>query len=475
LAHSDCLGLAEKRRSFPATRNNIINYFGGAVNFGLTQAEAIPYLGILVLIVYMLFASYRIGIFWLWSPLSIIAIIFTYYLLLGPYRAIVAGDTNERLVEMREFYAASFAGGFVSLLSIYLGFIFNQKRGRRIGSHPNQDELLGYYGKWVYLAGFILYAISTKGNVIGMINPLDAEAATDRAGGGFANYLNLSANFMIPGVTLLFAYFMRTGKGFWWFAITLVIALGLYTTLGFRYRLILLLGSVVATYYLTKRTRLSVLVAAGGIFLLISLMGIINLTRQYGRGLDLNELEGENSQSYYESGMSESLIFQTSGAVIEMVPEEYPFVGFQPIWSTLTFPIPRAIFPQKGSADYLFNFLEQLFGPFGKGAAMMSFGEHYLAFGWFGIILGGFLIGWYSKKLWNWFLANQRNPFAIVTYVLTVMYLYVVISRGYLPQVTMLFFFTVFPIFIVLRLVRRRIPRRSRHVRRIVRQVEPAQ
>ncbi|HEY4654412.1 MAG TPA: hypothetical protein VIH22_07855, partial [Cyclobacteriaceae bacterium] len=141
----------------------------------------------------------------------------------------------------------------------------------------------------------------------------------------------------------------------------------------------------------------------------------------------------------------------------------------------LTFPIPRAIFPQKGSADYLFNFLQQLFGEYGKGAAMMSFGEHYLAFGWFGIALGGFLIGWYSKKLWRWFLANQRNPFVIVAYVVTVMYLYVVISRGYLPQVTMLFFFTVFPVFAVLWLVRRRIPRRSRHVRRIVRQVEPAQ
>jgi oligosaccharide repeat unit polymerase len=387
----------------------------------------------------------------------------------------MSGNTDERLVEMRPYYAASFAGAFISLLFIYIGFVFNRKKGKKIPSHPHQDELLSYYGKWAFLLGFGLFAISTKGEVAGMLNPLDAESAPDRAGGGFANYLNLSVNFMIPGVTLLFVYFIRTGKGFWWFLIPFVIALGLYTTIGFRYRLILILGSVVATYYLTKRKRLSFVVAAGGIFLLITLMGIINITRRYSHGLDLNQLEGETSQTYYESGMRESLIFQTSGAVITLVPEQYPYAGLEPIWSTLLFPVPSAIYPAKNSASYLFGFLDYLFGEYGAGAAMMAYGEHYLAFGWLGIMTGGFLIGWFCRRLWNWFLANQNNPFVIVAYVLTVMYLYVVISRGYLPQVTMLFFFTVFPIFIVLRLVRRRIPRRSRHVRRIVRQVEPAQ
>src|SRR5690606_6085645 len=187
-----------------------------------------------------------------------------------------------------------------------------------------------------------------------------------------------SVNFLITGTTLLFIHFLRTKKGLLWFAIPFVLALGIYTSIGFRYRIILLLGSIVASYYLTKRVRLSALVAMAGVFLLITLMGIINLTRTYNRGLDLTYLDQGESESFFQSGLRESLIFQCTGAAIELVPEEYDHVGFQPIISTLLFPIPRAIYPEKGSARYLFGFLDHLFGRYGQGAAMMSLGEYYL-------------------------------------------------------------------------------------------------
>src|SRR5690606_24196851 len=257
-----------------------------------------------------------------------------------------------------------------------------RKRGKKMQQVPNQDKWLSYYGKWITMLGFILFTISTKGNITQLINPLDAQSVPERAGGSFANYLNLSVNFLITGITLLFIHFVRTKKGLLWFAIPFVLALGIYTSIGFRYRLILLLGSVVASYYLTKRIRLSALVATAGVLLLSTLVGIINLTRTYKRGLNLESIEQEDSRSFFESGLRESLIFQCTGAAIELVPETYEHVGFQPIISTLLFPIPRAIYPEKASARYLFDFLDHVFGPYGQGAAMMSFGEYYLAFGW---------------------------------------------------------------------------------------------
>ena len=84
------------------------------------------------------------------------------------------------------------------------------------------------------------------------------------------------------------------------------------------------------------------------------------------------------------------------------------------------------------------------------------FGEHYLAFGWIGIIIGGFLLGWFYKKLWVWFQANSNNPVIVVVYAVTLSYAYVIISRGYLPQVTMLFFFSVYPIYFVSSLISKR-------------------
>lgn len=441
--------------------------------FGFTQQEAFPFLGIVLLMAFLFLIRRTAGRLWIWSPLSVLTVIYFYYLVLGPVKAIASGDTSERLVEMRPFYSAALLGGFISLVSTCVGFIANRKRGKKMEPVPNQDKWLSYYGKWIVMLGLILFTISTRGNIAQLINPLDAQNVPDRAGGSFANYFNLSVNFLITGTTLLFIHFLRTKQGLLWFAIPFILALGIYTSIGFRYRIILLLGSVVASYYLTKRVRLSALVATVGVFILITLMGIINLTRSYNRGLDLTYLNEEDSDSFFESGLRESLIFQCTGAVIELVPEEQDYVGFEPIISTILFPIPRAIYPQKGSAQYLFDFLDHLFGPYGRGAAMMAYGEYYFAFGWPGLIIGSFLVGWFSRRLWNWFLANQRNPFVIATYACTIMYLYVVVSRGYLPQVTMLFFFSVFPAYAVLYLVKRKIPRR-RHVRRIIPQVEPA-
>jgi hypothetical protein len=72
--------------------------------------------------------------------------------------------------------------------------------------------------------------------------------------------------------------------------------------------------------------------------------------------------------------------------------------------------------------------------------------------------MGGFLLGFFYKNLWVWFLANSDNPLVISAYAVTVIYLYVILSRGYLPQVTMLFFFSVYPVYYVIRKVKQRIP-----------------
>ncbi|HLT73260.1 MAG TPA: hypothetical protein VKZ75_11445, partial [Cyclobacteriaceae bacterium] len=235
---------------------------------GFTEQEALPLLGIILIMAFLFLVRRRAGRLWIWSPLSVLSVIYFYYLVLGPIQAVASGDTSERLVEMRPFYSAALLGGLISLASICLGYVSNQKPGRKMAVVPNTDKWLSYYGKCITILGFVLFTISTKGNIAQLINPLDAQAVPERAGGSFANYLNLSVNFLITGITLLFIHFLRTKQGLLWFAIPFVLALGIYTSIGFRYRLILLLASVVASYYLTKRVRLSALVATAGIVLL---------------------------------------------------------------------------------------------------------------------------------------------------------------------------------------------------------------
>jgi hypothetical protein len=210
------------------------------------------------------------------------------------------------------------------------------------------------------------------------------------------------------------------------------------------------------TFYLVSRRRPNLIISFVFFALFIAAMGIISETRIYGRGIDTSRLEDNPKQNYFESGVNESRIFQTSGAVITQVPDKIPYVGFQPIISTILFPIPKAIYAEKNSAQYLLNTLDAIYGKATSlGAAFMSYAEYYLAFGWIGIIIGGGLIGHFLKRLWTWYLCDPHNPLYITTYAVTVSYLYVVISRGYLPQVTMLFFFSVYPIFFVKRLMAR--------------------
>jgi oligosaccharide repeat unit polymerase len=426
-------------------------------NLSFTSEEWTPYIAVVSLVMLILILNYAKGFREFWSPLTLIAVIYGYYCCLGPYQAVTSGDTYDRLVNMRPFYVSALWGAFVSLLFYVIGFNANRASIRRpIQAFP--PEALFTYGRNMLIIGFILFTISTGGNVAKLINPLDAQYVGQQ-GGSIANYLGLSLNFMIPGLALLFAYVVTTRNRILWFIIPFAISMGIFISLGFRYRLILLLGSMAIIYYYTVRKKPNLIVAPLAIFALIAFMGIINISRQYGAGLNTSKLEGGTSVKYYQSGLRESLIFQTSGAVIDIVPEKHPYAGFEPIWSTLLFPIPSAIFPEKKSSEYLFNALDAIYGKkVSQGAAMMAYGEYYLAFGWLGLMLGSFITGWFYKKLWIWYKSNHANPFVIVVYAVTVTYLYVIISRGYLPQVTMLFFFTVFPTFFVLWLAKKKYP-----------------
>jgi oligosaccharide repeat unit polymerase len=432
---------------------------------GFTPAELFPYLGIVIFISIVLISNYRRSYMHFWSPMTVLTIIFIYYSVVGPLWAISTDNTYDRLLNLREFYPLAFWGALTLLVSFATGFGIGRSSMPLNFTVNYREGMLREYGIKLSLIGFILFTISTGGNVGRLINPLDAEVV-EQVGGSFGNYLGLSLNFLIPGACLLFLHYVSTKRGFILLLVVLLITTGIFVSIGFRYRLVLLFGSLAISYFLYVRRRPNIILSLLSVALFVTLMGIINITRQYGQGLDTTLLERQAAKdSYYESGLRESLIFQTSGAMIGVVPEKHPHAGLTPIISTVLFPIPRSLYPEKKSAEYLFNALDAIYGKkYSQGSAVMAYGEYYLAFGWFGIIAGGLITGWLCRRLWNWYLSNPTNPMHICAYAVSISYLYVVVSRGYLPQVTMLFFFTVFPIIVVLRLARRKYGSRPKRV-----------
>jgi hypothetical protein len=139
----------------------------------------------------------------------------------------------------------------------------------------------------------------------------------------------------------------------------------------------------------------------------------------------------------------------TTGAVMTRVPLILPYVGLTPIINTLLFPIPSALLPTKDSIGYLLNAFNSVYGnDFSTGAAIMNYGEYFLMGGWPVVIIMFLIIGWLMRRLWYWFLWRRSEPIAQVCYTSGVTFLYVVISRGYMPQVAYTFAFVVLPLFI---------------------------
>ena len=387
-----------------------------------------------------------------------------YYLIGGPVDRLIQGDWSERGRDFRYAVPYALAGGALFYGAVSLGYhqLYGWKPLRRFAPPFSEQraQLLGQRLCWIALG---IYFIVNGPRLIAQINPFTArstvlDAARGLDLGAFANYANNAINLLIPGVLLLFTCWVRQRRGLSSVVIWTLVSVGLFTTLGFRYRIVILLVPMLMLWFLARGRRPSLtLLSLTGLGLLL-FAGVIGLTRAYGQGLDLTELQGlslgELFSSALSAGLDETHVFLITGAVIENTPGVYGFVGLQPLISTLLMPIPSALLPDKGAgAEYLFNALQYLF-PIGSedyaiGAAFMGYAEYYLMAGWLSLAAMGLLLGGLLRCLWNWFNPRRNEVLAQVAYVSTCGYLYVVVSRGYLPQIVTLFAFGVAPLFVL--------------------------
>jgi hypothetical protein len=383
-----------------------------------------------------------------------------YYLIGGPVDRLIQGDWSDRGRDFRYAVPYALAGGALFYGAVSLGYhqLYGWKPLRRFAPPFSEQsaQLLGQRLCWFGLGGYFL---ANGPRVIAQLNPLTARSTVLDAGrgielGAFVNYANNSLNLLIPGVLLLFACWVRQRRKLLRLVIWTLVAVGLFTTLGFRYRIVTLLVPMVVLWFLARGRRPSLaLFSLGGLGLLL-FAGIIGLTRSYGSGLDLTELQGLGFWELFNSGFKETHVFLITGAVIENTPRVFDFVWLQPFITTLLIPIPSAFFPNKGAgAQYVFNAVRYLFPigneNFADGAAFMGYGEYYLMAGWLSLAAMGVLIGGLLRCLWNWFSPRRKEVLAQVAYVCTCGYLYVVVSRGYLPQIVTLFAFGVAPLFVL--------------------------
>jgi len=403
----------------------------------------------------------------LFRPTIILAAVLAYYALVGPLRAIAIEDTLDRTIQRRPDFVYGWAGAAVFYASTLLGFHFlRTPRLNRRQLLFNDPERIYRFGTTLCQLGLVLFSVVAGLRLFAYINPFAARDLLRGSeggifgGDGLSNYFLLALNFLIPGICLQFTSWVYTRLHQPQIIAWLLVALGIFTSLGFRFRIVLVVVPMLLIWYLVRRKRPNPAAVALLTVGLLFVAGFVGITRGYGRGLDLSALDNQTNEDILAEGFGESQVFFTTSGMIAVTPEFNPYVGVQPFLSVLQFPIPRAWYPDKDTFGYLERSIQNLYNSttLGNGSALLCYGEWFLIAGWPSLILVSLLFGWLLRCLWNWILIRQHEPLALTIYALSASYIYLVVSRGYMAQVVAGGVFTLAPLVWIYRRWSRRLP-----------------
>tara|TARA_Y100000589_G_scaffold330393_1_gene379889 strand:+ start:4142 stop:5533 length:1392 start_codon:yes stop_codon:yes gene_type:complete len=455
--------------------------------FTLNFYEALLLYSLLTFCLYQLFVNYLNNKwYYIFQPTTLYALLTLFYCVIGPIISSSSPDGSiiYRATDHREYYQAGLFGAFVSYFSFQIGFNYKNKYNlKKFGINKLKfDEFdrakVLFIHKWAeriiifaFLCQFINYGSSLINSIIFFRNLSPIQEGISGYQGSLSAYISYVVNFLIPGVVLMFIALLNGSKERTKFIFYLVVSSGLFITLGFRYRLLILYLPLFLIYFFYKKIKpsirlLSILFLTSFIF-----FGLIQITRSYGKGLDfdLNKVKANYSKNILKddntligkslkAAFFDSNIFNTSAAIIHITPEKYEHVGLAPILNAIALPIPRKIWPNKPTGTYMVDIYRIIYeGIFWEvGAACLGFAEYYLAGGWIALIAVNIFIGLFYKRIWQWFILNFSDPLTKVIYSLYLSYLYILFSRGYLLQLVFIYLSIFIPIIVFSRIWNKR-------------------
>lgn len=404
----------------------------------------------------------------IYRPTLFVAVVLAFYALVGPIRAVLSSGESANFIgtsgtlyrglDHRSYLLWGWVGALVFYGSLLAGFYIIRLRlePKRLMRSSNLRKIRRW-GRALCWIGISMYALVQGPGLLVLLNPLASQSVdiswfgfSGFEMGPFRNYFLLAINLLIPGIVLQFAVWLRQRKSLWvvlsWFGVASLI----YLSEAFRYRILLLLIPMLLLWFFYNKRRPMLVAMLLFMVAFIALNGVVGAARTRLRGLDLGQVSGYTPQQLIQASFEESGVFFTTSVVISSVPDRYPFIGFEPVSTTLLHPIPRQLLPGKPVGNYGKRYTDPIYNlGYFSGVTILGYGEYYLMFGWFSVVAAGFLIGALLRQLWTWFLWRQYEPLAQSIYLLSASYLYVVVSRGYLPQVVMLYVFSVLPLFCV--------------------------
>lgn len=373
----------------------------------------------------------------IWNPVTFLGLTLIYYVV-PPSFSDISMWGGDRAEYQYVFYITL----VIFYISVLLGFRTKHKPGFRkwncLFTHENAQR----YAFILFLIAIVCY-VPFRGFRT-TISADDATVLSERTG-LVSYFIDLIALFV--SACCLAWVGLKNSKGIG-MKKRIVIFIILYFTLvmfivgGFRYRLVMLMLAMATTYHLYPQPRrinykvfVPIAVAA---YLLFAVM---DTARKYGAGINMSAAKEFTLKDASKGAAENASVCSYSITVTSRMYETGERFGFEPIVTAIFMPIPRFLLPWKPDASYL-KLAESSVSASG-GATFLGFTEAFTAFGFLGVILYGFLMGWLSKRIWVNYQNNKESVGAIVLLGLFNGFCYVWISRGYMAAAFNIFIYYV--------------------------------
>jgi len=429
----------------------LFNEQGGSIWFsltGLTLVLSIPF-----------FVAVMRGRFDPFEPIYIVCASYFLYLVYAPARDFLNGKEHffgrhvMPLVPLGSLYAGLSIAAMIGAYYLRIGSPAarlrpmppeSMERLRRSALIFGAMGILGFSG-WLVQSGRSWLGFLTLGQFGGGTETFFFDET------GATNYFLVSVELLIPAFVLLYAT-MTTRRV--WLIPAFLLPMLIYTTLGFRYRLLILVLAPIVYRYLQQRRRpniLSLLFALAVTIIFIGAMAPLRQSFRVGKEITAQDVMEVEAVENFNTDLD---IYQPYLAMIDAMPLEEDFLWGQSFTYLLIHPIPRAIWRGKPDSPARAVIRAAFRGdnaPIASGVAYPNFAEFYANFGLAGMILGMAVFGFGMRKVQDFLHANRESPLAVAIFALTLPFLVQVVSRGYLVQIFQEFAFIIAPLMILRR------------------------
>lgn len=396
----------------------------------------------------------------LFGPFGVLMICYIYYCAAGPLVHNIWGEMGFRGVDFASNINSSSLAALLSFIMAFLGYGLSRKKGEAAFYMPQStrglwNTCLVLYG--AFLVGLIIAKGGDPTNLYNILGERDIFGETVDLF-GFQTYLYMGMSCMIvPCIALIVTSQGSPMRRIIAFALTSNLFL-IFLTTGFRLRIAFTLLALLSIMTLRLRTnpkwskgykmiimsRLA-FIGAGALAILV----LMSSARQYGKGLDLDKLKDVDMGQIAISPFNDSAIYFCGGAVIDYIKTEGSHTYFETFMAGALRMVPSAIYGEKPipkTIEVISNAMGGDDAAFKAGFAVPFYVEHYISFGWVGLLIGSMVIGNICARIENIAVKHPR-PLAYLFFAIMSAYVFIYFHRGYFPQqLDYLMFMAIIPL-----------------------------